>query len=385
MKGCCIIHIDLVMEKKLKKKKYDIFEYYTGGTMKIENLDIQSDFFSEIVEDIKQKNLSKNNMPKVIVGTGLSIIYGVPGMGALATYLDTEIKKSADDNLKRMWNDRHQVIKNKGLEAGLVNLTQEEAILVDAIKIFTARYILESEEELHNAILESNTGFSKLLSYLKGTVSVNNRVIDIMTPNYDRIIEIVCDKLGIGVITGFSGSLYRKFNKNLLKQPTEMYNCKKNTWVRVFKPHGSINWVNENGNEYLTNDYRVLQQKIEFIEIVTPGSSKYREGLTNNTFRCMREEFNELLNPEENYSLLFYGYGFNDDHFDTALFDSFQKNVLILARDVKKEILEKAQERKNITVFFHEDSKDYMIYKSKKYVIELPLWDIDRFAEVFIG
>ena len=32
-----------------------------GGTMKIENLDIQSDFFSEIVEDIKQKNLSKNN------------------------------------------------------------------------------------------------------------------------------------------------------------------------------------------------------------------------------------------------------------------------------------------------------------------------------------
>ena len=353
--------------------------------MKIETLDIQSDFFSEIVEDIKQKNLSKNNMPKVIVGTGLSIIYGVPGMGALARYLDTEIKKSTDDNLKRMWNNRHQVIKNKGLEAGLVNLTQEETILVDAIKIFTARYILESEEELHNAILESNTGFSKLLSYLKGTVSVNNRVIDIMTPNYDRIIEIVCDKLGIGVITGFSGSLYRKFNKNLLKQPTEMYNCKKNTWVRLFKPHGSINWINENGYEYLTNDYGVLQQKIEFIEIVTPGSSKYREGLTNNTFRCMREEFNELLNPEENYSLLFYGYGFNDDHFDTALFDSFQKNVLILARDVKKEILEKAQERKNITVFFHEDSKEYMIYKSKKYVIELPLWDIDRFAEVFIG
>ena len=206
--------------------------------MKIETLDIQSDFFSEIVEDIKQKNLSKNNMPKLVVGTGLSIIYGVPGMGALAIYLDTEINKSTDDNLKEMWNNRHQVIKNKGLEAGLVNLTQKETVLVDEIKVYTARYILESEEELHNAILESNTGFSKLLSYLKGTVSVNNRVIDIMTPNYDRIIEIVCDKLGIGVITGFCGSVYRKFNKNLLKQPTEMYNCKKNTWVRLFKPHG---------------------------------------------------------------------------------------------------------------------------------------------------
>lgn len=355
------------------------------GIMGTECLDVKSDFFCEIVEDIKQKNLSKNNMPKLIVGTGLSIIYGVPGMGALAAHLDTEIKKKPDENLKKMWQNRYNVIKNKGLEAGLVNLTQDETILVDTIKVLTARYILESEEKIHSEILEKNTGFSKLLFYLKGTISVNNRIIDIMTPNYDRIIEIVGDKLGIGVITGFYGNVYSKFSKNLLKQPAELYNCKKNTWVRLFKPHGSINWINENGKEYLTNDYGVLQQKVEFLEIVTPGSSKYREGLTNNTFRCMREEFNELLNPEENYSLLFYGYGFNDDHFDTALFDSFQKNVLILAKDVKKEILEKAQERKNITVFYHEDDKEYMIYKSKKYIIELPLWNIDIFADTFIG
>ena len=353
--------------------------------MKIESLDIQSDFFNEIVEDIKQKNLSKNNMPKLVVGTGLSIIYGVPGMKDLAAHLDVEIRKSTDDKIKKMWNDRYEVIRKKGLEVGLVNLTLEETILVDTIKILTAGYILEKEERLHNTILETDTGFSKLLSYLKGTISVNNPVIDIMTPNYDRIIEIVCDKLGIGVITGFCGSVYSKFNKNILRKPVEMYNCKKNTWVRLFKPHGSINWINENGNEYLTNDYGILQQKVDYIEIVTPGSSKYREGLTNNTFRCMREDFNELLNSEENYSLLFYGYGFNDDHFDTALFGSFQKNVLIIARDVKKEILEKAQKRKNITVFYHEDGKEYMIYKSKKYAIEIPLWDIDRFAEIFIG
>lgn len=99
----------------------------------------------------------------------------------------------------------------------------------------------------------------------------------------------------------------------------------------------------------------------------------------------MREEFNELLNPEDNYSLLIYGYGFNDDHFDTALFDSFQKNVLILSRDVKQEIINKALERKNVTVFYHEKGKEYMVYKSKKYMIDLPIWDIDQFADLFIG
>ena len=350
-----------------------------------ENLDTKSDMFDEIVEDIKKRNLSRNDMPKLVVGTGLSIIYGIPGMRELALYLTEAINKSGNVELIRMWKNRHVAITSNGLEAGLANLSQEETVLVDAIKILTAQYILQSEEQQHEMIIETDTGFSKLLAYLKGTASVNNGIIDIMTPNYDRIIEIVCDKLGIGVITGFYGNIYCKFNKNLLRQPSEIYNCKKCAWVRLFKPHGSINWINENGNEYLTNNYDILQKKAEYIEIVTPGSSKYREGLINNTFRCMREEFNELLNSEDNYSLLFFGYGFNDDHFDTALFDSFQKNVLILARDVKAEIINKALKRKNISVFYHEGDKEYMIYKSKKYVIDLQLWDINQFADVFFG
>lgn len=353
--------------------------------MDIGHLEIHSEVFDEIVEDIKQRNLSRDNMPKLIVGTGLSMIYGVPGMKSLADHLEKEIDKSSKKRLIQIWKRHHEDININGLEAGLASLTHKENILVDAIKPITAKYILESEEKLHKEILEQDTGFSRLLSYLRGTVSVGKKVIDIMTPNYDRIIEIICDKLEIGVITGFSGSLYGRFNKNLLKQPIEAYNCRNCVWVRLFKPHGSINWINENGNEYLTNDFEILKGNAEYIEIVTPGSSKYKEGLINNTFRCMREEFNELLNSEENYSLLIYGYGFNDDHFDTALFDSFQKNVLILSRDVKREIINKALDRKNITIFYHEESKECMIYKSRKYIIDLPVWDINQFADLFIG
>ncbi len=353
--------------------------------MGIERLETHSKRFDEIVEDIKQRNLSRNNMPKLIIGTGLSILYKIPGMKDLTEHLDKEIKKVTETDLKKMWVDRYINIKTKGLEAGLVNLSQEENKLVDFIKTSTAEYILKSEEKLHDSIIKRDTGFSRLLAYLRGTVTIKNKVIDIMTPNYDRVIEIVCDKLGIGVINSFYGSLYGKFDRNLLKHPTQTYNCATKIWVRLYKPHGSINWVNENENEYLTNDYFELSQKIKYIEIVTPGSSKYRESMINNTFRCMREEFNDLLNPSGNYSLLFYGYGFNDDHFNTALMDSFEKNVLIMARDVKKEIIDTALKSKNITVFYHENGEEYMIYKAKKYMIDLSLWDIDKFADIFFG
>lgn len=353
--------------------------------MTIPKLDVCSEKFDEIVEDIKQRNLSRNNMPKLIVGTGLSIVYGVPGMEVLATHLNDEINKSTKRGLKSMWNKRYAKVKDNGLEVGLANLSPKEDKLVDAIQTITAAFILEKEEKLHKKIMEKDTGFCKLLWYLSGTVSTNQKIIDVMTPNYDRIIELVCDKLGIGVITGFSGNMYNRFNINILKHPTEIYNCKKRVWVRLFKPHGSINWIREADSEYMTNDYNILQEKSECIEIIAPGSSKYRAGLINNTFRCMREEFNELLRTEDNYSLLFFGYGFNDDHFDTALFGSFQKNVLIISKDVKTDIINKAMEKKNITIFYCESGKNYMIYKSQKYVINEPLWDIDKFAEVFLG
>jgi len=69
----------------------------------------------------------------------------------------------------------------------------------------------------------------------------------------------------------------------------------------------------------------------------------------------------------------------------TAIVDSFQKDVLILSRDVKKDIINKALEKENITIFYHEDDNECMIYKSKKYIINLPVWDINQFADLFIG
>lgn len=131
--------------------------------MKAEQLDVHSDIFDEIIEDIKQRNLSRNNMPKLIIGTGLSIVYGIPGMKELAAYLAEEIDKQSNTDLKKMWKARYGTITKKGLEVGLANLTQEESVLVDKIKILTAKYILKSEEKLHKEIIDKNTGFSKLL------------------------------------------------------------------------------------------------------------------------------------------------------------------------------------------------------------------------------
>ena len=340
----------------------------------------------EIIEDIKEKNLARNSFPKLIVGTGLSASFGVHGMSKLSTQLEKNLSRHPDSTIQDLWLKKADDVKQYGLEEGLKSLAPTEERLVEEIRKVTAAFILQEEEKLHKQIANADSGFAKLLKYLKETCSVNYRILDIMTPNYDRIIEIICDSLGIGVITGFEGEVYESFQPWVLKNPEKYYNTKRNFYVRLFKPHGSINWIRKNEIEYLSNDYEVLKKNNEYIEIITPGSSKYEVGLTNNTFRTMREDFNERISDvQKSFSLLIYGYGFNDEHFNTVLFQNSNMNMLILSYEVKGEILDKAINNSHMTIFYQQDKKNYMIYKSEKYEVDVALWDIDKFVETIIG
>lgn len=351
-----------------------------------EFINVEDDVFGDIIQDIKENNLSRSNMPQLVIGTGLSASYGVPGMKRLGEHLDGRLSKHFDEKIKMIWSEKANDVKTKGLEAGLKSLVPAEQVLGDEIRKITAAYILREEEKLHDAIYQKDSGFAKLLNYLRETCSVNNRILDIMTPNYDRVVEIVCDKLKIKVITGFEGELFQTFNSQTLLKPENFYNTKKYFHVRLFKPHGSINLISKENKEFLTNDFKVLNENSDYIEIITPGSQKYEAGLINSTFRTMREDFNHLISDTtKQHSLFIYGYGFNDSQFDTVLFENSDKNILIIAYEVKNEVLKRAMKNARITVFYQKKNKNYMIYKKQEVQINRSLWDMNEFAEIFLG
>ncbi len=159
--------------------------------------------FEQFFSDIKERYLSSTNFPKLIIGTGLSIAMGVPGMSDLAKRLEQDIQNSQDEEMKVKWKSYSDKIKKDGLEAGLSDISPSDISLVEKIKEITGEFILDEEYKKHLSILEKSSGLEKLLIYLSNTVSVNNSIIDIMTPNYDRIIEIICDKLKLPITLGF--------------------------------------------------------------------------------------------------------------------------------------------------------------------------------------
>lgn len=356
-------------------------------------MDIYSEEFEPIFSDIKERYLSSINFPKLIIGSGLSIAMKIPGMSELSKELKESFKNIDDLVLRNKWDKYKDKIDDVGLEAALSNISPDEESFVETIKEITSEFILKKEYEQHIHILSEISGFEKLLKYLLETVSVNNKIIDIMTPNYDRIIEIICDKLGISTTLGFSGNLYQTFNENILKQPYDFFS--KNTpVVRIFKPHGSINWIKKDNKEYQINDYNLLKSNKHNIDIITPGGMKYKFSMINSIFRCHREIFNEIItDSKKNYSIFIYGYGFNDQHFN-SVFEDTSKDVIVLTRTVKNSFLDRAIKNENWTLFYKYQENDndkfneqtsYMVYKGKKYSINIDLWDINVFSEIFLG
>lgn len=349
------------------------------------NLIVDSEDFNPIFEDIKSRYLSRNNFPKLIIGSGLSVSMGIPGMHKLADKLAEVFLNEEDHSLKETWKLYEDTIKSEGLEAALLKVSHEEELFIQKIKEETSLYILKEEYSKHDVIDNIDSGFEKLIEYLSLTVSNNDPLIDIMTPNYDRVIELICDKLKLPLTLGFSGNLYQTFNSQALKSPHSYY--AKEALVRLFKPHGSINWVKKNDREYQIQDYNYLEKNYRAIDIITPGNFKFKYGMTNNVFRLHREYFNDLLNDtDKNYSIFIYGYGFNDQHFDTVIEDT-DKDVLVLTKNINVRILERALCNSNWTLFYEEttSSQAYMIYKKQKFMIDKNLWNIDEFANTFLG
>lgn len=353
-------------------------------------LSVKGEEFVPIYTDIVDRYLSKTNFPKFIVGTGLSIGLGVSGMFGLADELEKKFNSDEYSSYLQTWKQYEGIVKVKGLEYALLNIKPEEEEFVESIREITAEFILDSDYNARKDILSNHSGFENLIGFLSRTVSVNDKVIDIMTPNYDLIIELIVDKLKLETTLGFYGSLYQNFNPDRLKKPRN-YFSKDEPIVRLFKPHGSINWIRHGINVIQSNDWSYLKKESKNIEIITPGSMKYQRGLTHELFRIHREIFNELITDNKNkFSIFIYGYGFNDQHFDTV-FENTTKDVIVLTMSIKKEIVEKALKNRNWTLFYKHTNQEkpgkdsYMIYNQKLYKINRDLWDINEFSKIFIG
>lgn len=287
--------------------------------------------------DIDMDNLKKNIQSffdqgtVTIVGSGLSCAEGISGMKALSEKLMEDVPNKLSDEDMECWRNIEETLNNgTDLES---TLQQNKATNNIESAIIESAYELISSEDISifKEIIEKSRKlrFSEYLSCFN--VDLYNLVV--ITTNYDLLIEYACEIKGLVYSDSYSGKIISKYSpenaeKEMLKgikrgkKPMNHYK----PHIKIYKPHGSINWKLINGK----------LNKINHVNcgipcIITPGSNKYEKGYEEPFDYHIGKMGQEIDNAKR---LIFIGYGFNDNHLETHLskLENISKPKLIVTR-----------------------------------------------------
>jgi SIR2-like protein len=323
----------------------------------------------------------------LVIGSGLSAAEGLPGMPALATYLSDSagILTGTDATL---WDQIKAVLNaGDGLEAALLKNPPTHT-LEAWIARKTSELLIPKEREVMSEVLRGGRSL-RLTTFLNKVLKPPNG-LPILTPNYDRLIEVACEMAGFHVDTTAVGHYAGAFDH----ARSSMASCRgittraKTTVLDhfpraiVLKPHGSFDWY-QSGHGARRCGLDLDAERL----MITPGINKYRAGY-NSPFDKHRDLANDYIKQASR--LLVVGYGFNDDHLQTHLVKRIQDGTptLILGRSVSSKVEQLAEESPRCFCLAKPTAGAGVAVVTKQHRFEHPghdLWDLGVLAKELLA
>ncbi len=299
--------------------------------------------------------------PVVIWGSGATIAYGLPSMDELNTVLKT----------KYDFFDK----SNTNLEEELGNPKYESRL--NDIRKTIWNYIHEKDNSILSDILITRQKYDGIKLLIEKFTEPHPHVFNIITTNYDRVLENIMGVYNISFSDGFSGRILSVFDENLFQTKAET------AFVNLIKVHGSLNWFEIDGQTRYFNKNDTFEP-----QIIPPGKNKYRQAFSD-PYRNLIQISDKKINNSK--ALLVIGFGFNDEHITPRITNQIRNGIPIVV--ITKEITSTTKEelKKATSYLTFAESGGYktkMTYKKineKKEHIEIidgSLWKLDKFMEV---
>lgn len=173
--------------------------------------------------------------------------------------------------------------------------------------------------------------------------------LEIFTTNYDVLFERAFERSRVPVFDGFVGTYHPFFYPECLDDDDLL---PKSKWIRLWKLHGSVNWLLEHG----TTGRRIIRSHPSASgELILPSHRKYDES-RKQPYVAYMDRLSRILNSEHAL-LITCGYGFRDEHVNAILYGALDNrntaNIIALQfHDLKEndDIVDAAVRRSNLTV-----------------------------------
>ena len=264
---------------------------------------------------LKQAQDYYSKAPVIVLGSGASVAFGLPGMPELANHIKTGVDVSSipgDEN--GSWKEFCGLLDaGADLETALhkVNFSSDvtDLIIQAAWKLINAR-----DEVVYKKSIAENALFplGVLLTHMFKT---SLQELNIVTTNYDCLAEYACDQEGLHHYSGFTHGYTRR-----LAEPDYIRCARK---VNIWKVHGSLDWFYSPLNETVSIPKSQFRPYDFRPQIVTPGVQKYQKTHLE-PYRSIIGSADTVISNASAY--LCVGFGFNDEHIQPKLLHKCQKD-----------------------------------------------------------
>lgn len=270
------------------------------------------------------------NKPLILLGSGASAAYGLPGMWPLGQHLSSSTLPTGISPAEvESWGHFLQALPLSNLEQALTDVSLSSDLTKHVVRT-TWNYLNPHDIRIFERVCVDRKllALSKLYQYLFASTA---REIHVVTPNYDRLAEYAANAAGFMVYTGFS---YGLIGRRAPSPPPKIYEGNQQSrTVSVWKVHGCFGWfANAEGIVTGLPPVHRCPDGMEPV-IVTPGIEKYRR-THDEPFRTIMHCADRCMQNAPAY--LCVGYGFNDQHLQTLLVERCQNEDVPLVLITQK-------------------------------------------------
>lgn len=299
----------------------------------------KSPLLSDYVMDETTNQIAKkaqhciSTAPVILLGSGASAPFDIPNMPQLADHLVSNVSFQEQNEIEVWKKVVSELAKNINLEEVLATDGLPEEV-VDKVIIHTWDYISKADEKMFRQLLSGN--FSHPISKLfQCILRSGEEAVEIVTTNYDRIIEYACSATKIHCNTGLHHGYAWQFKSE--KKLELCQNQRKVQSVNLRKVHGSLDWFKRADNSIIHAPlFEYHSQELKPL-IVTPGISKY-EKVQYEPFRTINREADDVLEGAKGY--LCIGFGFRDRHIDEKMRNELTERnlpIVVITKQATKE------------------------------------------------
>lgn len=309
--------------------------------------------------------------PLILVGSGGSAPYGLPSMKDLGDHLIRSLDSEYSGNY--YWDKFVENLKNgQDLETALSKLSLDDSIIED-IRKETWKLISEKDLALFKSVFLAN----KVLvigSLIKKFYQPHPKCVNVITTNYDRVIEYACDSVKLPICTGFSGLYLKDYCDEFPNKDV----------VNIIKVHGSLDMFRDTHGASLNIPLMNELPSGVVPEIITPGLSKFQAVLKGNP-RDLLSVSDRMIKKAN--SFLCIGYGFNDEQIQEKIITKIRQNTPIvvitmqLTDSAAHLITNNAKSFVTIQKGDEPNTTEFCI-NNKTTVLDGCFWSIDGFMEI---